>query len=48
MPTDKLQTYRDKRDFQRTSEPAGSIGSAGNRFVIHKHQATSDHYDLRL
>jgi DNA ligase D-like protein (predicted 3'-phosphoesterase) len=45
---DKLKTYRDKRDFQRTSEPAGSVGSGGNRFVIHKHHATADHYDLRL
>lgn len=45
---DKLKTYREKRDFQRTSEPAGTLGSAGNRFVIHKHHATSDHYDLRL
>ncbi len=48
MAADKLKTYRDKRDFQRTSEPAGTLGSAGNRFVVHKHHATSDHYDLRL
>lgn len=48
MAADKLKTYREKRDFQRTSEPSGALGSGGNRFVIHKHHATSDHYDLRL
>lgn len=49
MPQGKLKTYRQKRDFSKTAEPpGGSIGSAGNRFVVHKHSATSDHYDLRL
>jgi bifunctional non-homologous end joining protein LigD len=48
MPADKLSTYRAKRDFARTSEPAGAVGSGSNRFVIHKHHATADHYDLRL
>ncbi len=44
-----LSTYRQKRDFTRTSEPAGSVSAGdGNRFVIHKHSATADHYDLRL
>src|SRR5262249_10164044 len=31
--------------------PSGSTAAAGadgNRFVVHKHHATSDHYDLRL
>lgn len=48
MAADNLKSYRAKRDFERTSEPAGSLGSGGNRFVIHKHHASSDHYDLRL
>ena len=44
-----LSTYRAKRDFSRTSEPEGlSDEGEGNRFVIHKHSATADHYDLRL
>ena len=45
----KLRAYRGKRDFSKTPEPAGGAVSAeGNRFVVHKHAATSDHYDLRL
>lgn len=44
-----LKDYKSKRDFARTPEPAGSgAEAAGNHFVIHKHSATSDHYDLRL
>ncbi|MDX8443435.1 DNA ligase D [Mesorhizobium australafricanum] len=48
MPA-KLTPYRAKREFSRTPEPAGGreVG-AGNRFVVHKHHATADHYDLRL
>jgi bifunctional non-homologous end joining protein LigD len=46
---EKLKTYRGKRDFGRTREPAGGVADdGGNRFVVHKHHATSDHYDLRL
>ncbi|WFU50318.1 DNA ligase D [Sinorhizobium terangae] len=49
MATSKLQVYRKKRDFSKTSEPPGSLaGESGNRFVVHKHHATADHYDLRL
>ena len=49
MATSKLKTYRSKRDFSKTQEPAGSTARAvGNRFVVHKHHATADHYDLRL
>ena len=49
MKPDKLQPYRKKRDFSRTSEPlGGSAAIGGNRFVVHKHHATSHHYDLRL
>ncbi|MEW6219874.1 MAG: DNA ligase D [Thermodesulfobacteriota bacterium] len=45
-----LATYRQKRDFSRTSEPAG-LGQAlpaGRRFVVHQHAARRLHYDLRL
>lgn len=49
MAASKLDAYRRKRDFARTSEPAGGAAAGpGNRFVVHKHQATADHYDLRL
>lgn len=45
----KLRAYRAKREFSKTPEPAGGLVSAdGNRFVVHKHHATADHYDLRL
>ena len=49
----KLKTYRDKRKFDRTTEPAGNDSSealATNEriFVIQKHQASHLHYDLRL
>ena len=48
-PADRLKTYREKRDFSRTSEPAGGPAAAGGDvFVVHKHHATADHYDLRL
>jgi bifunctional non-homologous end joining protein LigD len=44
-----LKAYRGKRDFSRTTEPAGSEArEEGYRFVVHKHSATADHYDLRL
>jgi bifunctional non-homologous end joining protein LigD len=49
MSGSKLSEYRKKRDFSRTNEPAGAPTAAGaNRFVVHKHSATADHYDLRL
>src|SRR5687768_7776084 len=45
----KLQAYRAKRNFSKTPEPSGiALVDAGNRFVVHKHHATADHYDLRL
>ncbi|TIP50457.1 MAG: ATP-dependent DNA ligase, partial [Mesorhizobium sp.] len=48
MPAN-LKPYRAKREFSRTPEPAGGTVSEGsNRFVVHKHHATADHYDLRL
>lgn len=45
----KLRPYRSKRNFAKTPEPSGGFDHhSGNRFVVHKHQATADHYDLRL
>ncbi|MBI1849472.1 MAG: DNA ligase D [Planctomycetes bacterium] len=46
-----LDAYRRKRDFRKTSEPAGRKRPRRNanlRFVIQKHAATRLHYDLRL
>lgn len=54
MPSSgSLDAYRAKRDFTRTGEPAGGkrprrSRSPGGRFVVHKHDATRLHYDLRL
>lgn len=49
MAAPSLSSYRAKRDFARTSEPAGGApAGGGRRFVVHKHNATADHYDLRL
>ena len=51
MATKKLEAYRAKRDFSRTSEPSGETALDPTnrlRFVIQKHAATRLHYDLRL
>jgi bifunctional non-homologous end joining protein LigD len=48
----RLSTYRAKRDFTLTSEPAPEVkaprAKEGPVFVVHKHDATRLHYDLRL
>ena len=48
-PRETLADYVKKRDFSRTSEPAGGkLKSAGGMFVVQKHAATRLHYDFRL
>ncbi|WP_434648082.1 DNA ligase D [Achromobacter piechaudii] len=49
MP-DSLKTYRQKRNFQVTSEPmeGGQANEAARAFVIQKHWASRLHYDFRL
>jgi len=47
---DPLSRYNEKRDFTRTSEPAGKTGRStdGNLFIVQKHGATRLHWDFRL
>jgi DNA ligase D-like protein (predicted 3'-phosphoesterase) len=50
---DSLDTYREKRDFDRSAEPSGAKrrkkrSKKRPMFVIQKHDATSLHYDFRL
>ena len=46
---DLLAEYNRKRDFDRTAEPRGEIGTGtGDRFLVQKHDATRLHWDLRL
>ena len=46
---DPLAKYRAKRSLDRTPEPSGAVGRTNGRlFVVHLHDATRLHYDLRL
>jgi len=46
---DPLATYKAKRDFTRTAEPAGKVARTdSHRFIVQKHDATRLHYDFRL
>jgi bifunctional non-homologous end joining protein LigD len=49
---ERLERYREMRDFEATPEPSGAEQAAARdglpRFVIQEHHATSLHWDLRL
>lgn len=50
-PTSALDEYNEKRDFARTPEPAARPGEERGgalRFVLHRHDASHLHWDLRL
>jgi bifunctional non-homologous end joining protein LigD len=46
----RLESYRDKRDFDKTAEPPGDADGGGGegRFVVQQHDARNLHWDLRL
>lgn len=45
----RLQEYKKKRNFTKTSEPGGKPSkAAGNSFVVQEHHARSHHFDFRL
>ncbi len=50
MKRQGLESYREKRDFERTPEPAGKAETEHKKpvFVIQKHDARRLHYDLRI
>ena len=54
MPSENLERYRAKRDFEKTLEPSGKRRRRRARkrrepiFVVQKHAARNLHYDFRL
>ena len=48
-PADSLATYRAKRSADSSPEPVGTVSVIpGRMFVVHKHDASHLHFDLRL
>ncbi len=55
-PSERLEKYREIRDFGQSPEPAGDEGppslapgdTRSGSFVVHMHSATAKHYDLRI
>lgn len=46
---DKLNEYKEKRDFDKTAEPDGKARKKMKyRFVIQQHDASNMHYDFRI
>ncbi len=44
-----LKEYERKRNFEKTTEPKNDTSpKQGNTYVMHKHDASHLHYDLRL
>jgi bifunctional non-homologous end joining protein LigD len=45
-----LHEYQRKRDFRRSREPPGAASAlqSGHLYVMHKHAARHDHFDLRI
>lgn len=51
MAADRLDTYREKRDFTKTSEPQGAQSARkrmSHAYLIQKHEARNLHFDFRL
>ena len=45
----RLEKYKKKRDFKKTTEPVGKVKNSKKPvYVIQKHHASRLHYDFRL